>query len=188
LTSYSYTNASAATTTNVNNIGNLFTVYQTTLGIAAASFQNPTSISGVGNTVGAFNFSVGAGVKSVQLKSITLAANGSLIQGSTTQVLGIYDGTTLLATSTVSSTTPATFNLMSINSNAEAIGLSSSKTLLVEPMSAPQNLATVTSGGGNYQIILKNVTWSDGVTPTITGFSPTLGTQIAGQSVTGLSN
>jgi hypothetical protein len=158
------------------------------LGIAGASFANPTSISGVGNTVGEFTFSVGPGVRNVQLKSITLATNGSLISSSTSQVLGIYDNTTLLATSTVSGTGNATFNLTSINPNAENIGLSSLKNLLVEPMSAPTGLVSVTSGGGNYQVILKNVTWSDGVTPTITGFSPSLGTQIAGQSITGLTN
>jgi hypothetical protein len=192
LSSYQYTNATQSTSTSVSTstgMGNLFTVYQAALGITGASFANPTSISSVGNTVGAFTFTVNASaVKSVQIKSITLSANGSLIGATASETLGIYDGTTLLATSTVTSTNPTAFNLTSINANAEAIAPNSSKTLLVEPYAAPSGLATTTSGGGNYQLILKNITWSDGVTTSITGFSPSLGSQIAGQSITGLSN
>ena len=192
LSSYQYTNATQSTSTSVSTstgMGNLFTVYQAALGITGASFSSPTTISSVGNTVGAFTFTLnGTAVKSAQIKSITLSANGSLIGATASETLGIYDGTTLLATSTVTSTNPTSFNLTSINAGAEAIAPNSSKTLLVEPYAAPSGLATTTSGGGNYQLILKNITWSDGVTGTITGFSPSLGSQIAGQSITGLSN
>ncbi|HEY5221096.1 MAG TPA: peptidoglycan-binding protein [Candidatus Paceibacterota bacterium] len=192
LQSFQYTNATQSQTTQVaigSGMGNLFTVYQASLGISAGSFSNPTSISGVGNTVGAFNFTVGANaVKSIQIKSITIAANGSLIGATTTETLGVYDGTTLLGSATVTSTASTTISLNGINTLAEAIAPNSTKTLLIEPTASPTGLNTVTSGGGNYQIILKNITWSDGVTTTITGFSPSLGTQVAGQSISGLSN
>jgi hypothetical protein len=195
LDSYNYTNASVATTTNVssNNIGNLFTVYQTTLGVAGASFSNPNSISGVNNIVGEFNFTAGSGNINPIVKSVTLSTGGSLIQASTSQTLGLYDASApsvLLASSTATSTNSFTFDLTHINPNQWTIPYSSSKTLLVETLASPTGFVSQTNNGGSYQVLLKGVTWSDGTTAgaNVSSLSPSISIPVASQNITNLSN
>jgi hypothetical protein len=189
LTGFQYTNASGNTNGTSTAIGKLFTVYQAALSISAGSFQAPASISGAGTTVGSFNFGIGSATKSVTLDSITMFANGSLIGASTTQVLQLFDGTTPLATTSASGTGQFTFNLTTPTNFNEQVGPNSTKTLTVQEVNSPLLLNTVTSGSGTYQLVLKTLTWNDGATTsTITGFSPSLGTQITGQVISGLSN
>jgi hypothetical protein len=195
LTSYQYTNASQSITTSTtsNFMGNLFTVYQTTLGVTGASFSNPNSISGVGNIVGEFNFTAGSGNINPQVKTVTLYTSGSLIQASTSQTLGLYDASApsvLLASSTATSTNNFVFNVTSTNPNQWAIPYSSMKTLLVETLGPTQNLVPQTNNGGSYQVLLKSVTWSDGTTQgaNITSLSPSISIPVASQNITNLSN
>jgi len=190
LASFNYANPVATNTQIVtsNNVGNLFTVYQTTLNATGASFANPSSVSAVGNTVGAFTFTAGYGSKSPIVKSITLSTNGSVIQGSTAQTLGLYDASNpsvLLGSATMAGTSNAVF---SISGNQWMIPPGSSKTLLVKVLSAPTNLASMTNGAtGNYQVLLQGVTWTDEVTANISSLSPNISMPIASQNITGLS-
>lgn len=190
--SFMYTNSAGSTSTSLTsaNIGNVFTVYRTSLGITqGATFSAPNSISsGVGQVVGQYSFTAGSGYDAL-VKTVVLSTGGTLIQSSTTQVLGIYDAaapSTLLATSTATSTNNFTFT-----PNASAgwtIPAGQSKTLIVKIYSAPSNIATVTAGTGSYQTLLQSATWSDSVTATISSLSPTISLPVAGQSVTGLSS
>jgi hypothetical protein len=193
LESFNYTNASQATTTNVstNNIGNLFTVYQTTLGVAGASFSTPNSISGVGNVIGEFSFTAGSGNINPVVKTLTLSTNGSLLQASTTQTLGLYDASApsvLLASSTLTGTGSATFNLQALNSNQWTLPYSSTRTLLIKTLLPPNNLVAEINNGGSYQVLLQGVTWTDGVTANITSLSPSISIPIPSENITGLSN
>jgi hypothetical protein len=192
LQSYQYTNASQSITTSTvsNYMGNLFTVYQTTLNVTGAAFSNPNSISGVGNIVGEFNFTAGSGNINPIVKVITLSTGGSLIQGSTSQTIGVYDSSApsvLLASSTLSGTGTGTFTM---TGNNWTIPYSSSKTLLVETLATPGNLVAQTNNGGSYQVLLKGVTWSDGTTAgaNITSLSPSISIPVASQNITNLSN
>jgi hypothetical protein len=184
LTAFQYTNASGNTNGTSTAIGKLFTVYQAALNITEGSFSTPASISGAGTTVGAFNFAIGNATKSVTLNTITMFANGSLVNSSTVQHLALYDGNTVMATTTATGTTPFAFTL---SGNSEQIGPNSSKTLTVQEVSSPTGLTTFSSGGGTYQLVLSGLTWNDGVT-NVTGFSPSLGTQVTGQVISGLTN
>ncbi|HUC02167.1 MAG TPA: peptidoglycan-binding domain-containing protein [Candidatus Paceibacterota bacterium] len=194
LTSYQYTNASTATTTNVvaNNIGNLFTVYQTTLDVSGASFSNPNSISGVGNIVGEFNFTAGSGSINPKVLTVQLSTAGTIITSSTVQVLGLYDASapsTLLATTTMTGLGTGTATFANINSNQWTIPYSSTRTLLVKTYTAPTNLATFTGGStGSYQVLLQGVSWTDGVTGTISSLSPSTSIPVTSQNITGLTN
>jgi hypothetical protein len=195
LTSYQYTNASQSITTSTvsNYMGNLFTVYQTTLGVTGASFSSPNSISGVNNIVGEFNFTAGSGNINPKVLTVTLSTGGSLIQASTTQVLGLYDASApsvLLASSTATSTNSMTFTFANLNTNQWTIPYSSTKTLLVETLVSPTNLVPQTNNGGSYQVLLKGVTWSDGTTAgaNIASLSPSISIPVASQNITNLSN
>jgi hypothetical protein len=202
LESYQYTNSSQTVTTSTtsNFMGNLFTVYQTTLGVtgaSGASFANPNSISGVNNIVGEFNFTAGSGNINPVVKSVTLSTGGSLIQASTSQTLGLYDASApsvLLASSTATSTNNFVFNMAQFNSNQWTIPYSSTKTLLVETLVSPTNLVPQTNNGGSYQVLLKGVSWSDGTSQTntsstwITSLSPSISIPVASQNITNLSN
>jgi len=190
LTSFGYNNAFQATTTALtsNNIGNLFTVYQTLLNVAGASFSSPNSISGVGNIIGEFNFTAGSGSINPTVKTVTLSTAGSILTSRTTQVLGLYDASapsTLLATSTATSTNNFAFTM---TGNNWMIPFSSTKTLLVKTFGSPTNLATSSNSNLSYQVLLQGVTWTDGVTATISSLSPSISIPVASQNVTGLSN
>jgi hypothetical protein len=211
LTSYQYTNASQSVTTSTtsNFIGNAFTIYQTTLNVAGASFNNPSSIGAAGNIVGEFNFTAGSGSINPVVKTVTLYTAGTLIATSTVQQVGLYDSaapSVLLASSTLSSTTPATFYLGQFNANQWAIPYSSTKTLLVKTITAPTGaFATFTNGNtGTYQVLLSGVQWSDGTNGTgasvaatssasasstwIQKLSPSISIPVASQNITGVSN
>ncbi|MFA4917564.1 MAG: hypothetical protein WC560_12960, partial [Syntrophales bacterium] len=199
LYNYTYNNAAGATTTSIAvststltyNTNNQ-TVYRTTLGVAQGSaFTAPTSISGgTGQTVAKFSFAAGSGYDAI-VKTITLSQAGTLIQASTTIVLGLYDElapATLLATSSVASTTAATFNVSS-STSGWTVPIGTSRTLLVKIYSAPANIASVTAGTGSYQVLLQSVSsWSDSVVTSITSVSPEIALPIAGQSITGISS
>ncbi|MGD1003440.1 MAG: peptidoglycan-binding domain-containing protein [Minisyncoccia bacterium] len=190
LKSYNYTNASmsVATTTTSNNAGNLFTVYQTTLGVAGASFSNPNSVSGVGNIVGEFNFTAGSGNMNPIVKTITLSTGGSLISSSTSQTLGLYDSSApsvLLASSTMNGTQTSTFTMAG---NNWTLPYSSTRTLLVETLATPTGLVSQTNNGGSYQVLLKGVTWNDGTGVTVNSLSPAISIPVASQNITNLSN
>jgi hypothetical protein len=203
MTNYSYTNASVATTTSVNNMGNLFTVYQTTLGVTGTSgWSTPNSISGVGNIIGEFTFTAGGGSMNPTVNTVTLEAAGSLIQASTTQTLGLYDASApsvQLASTTLTGTGTATFHLDAHTANQWVIPYSSSKTLLVRTYAPPTNLTTFAGGNtGSYQLLLAAVTWTDGpsaseatTTPDTSngiGLSPSISIPIPSENITGLSN
>jgi hypothetical protein len=201
LESFNYTNASQATTTNVstNNIGNLFTVYQTTLSVTGTSgWSTPPDISGVGNTIGEFTFTAGSGNMNPVVKTLTLSTGGSLLQSSTTQTLGLYDASApsvLLASSTLTGTGSVTFNLQALNSNQWTIPYSSTKTLLIKTLLSPTNLVALANGNtGSYQILLAGLTWTDGpsgtsdITSNITSLSPSISMPIPSTNITGLSN
>jgi hypothetical protein len=195
LTSYQYTNASQSITTSTvsNYMGNLFTVYQTTLGVVGASFSSPNSISGVGNIVGEFNFTAGSGNINPKVLTVTLSTGGSLISSTTTQTLGLYDASApsvLLASSTMTGNQTSTFTFGTLNPNQWTIPYSSSKTLLVETLATPNGLVAQTNNGGSYQVLLKGVTWSDGTTAgtNITSLSPAISIPVASQNITNLSN
>jgi hypothetical protein len=195
LQSYQYTNASQTVTTSTtsNFMGNLFTVYQTTLGVAGASFSNPNSISGVGNIVGEFTFTAGSGNINPKVLTVTLSTGGSLIATSTVQTLGLYDASApsvLLASTTETGTASVPFTFATLNANQWTIPYSSSKTLLVETLAAPTGLVAQTNNGGSYQVLLKGVTWSDGTTAgaNIPSLSPAISIPVASQNITNLSN
>jgi len=211
MTSYQYTNASQSNTTSTtsNNFGNTFTIYQTTLNVTGASFSNPSSINAAGNIVGEFTFAAGSGSINPIVKTVTLYTAGTLIGTSTSQVLGLYDAaapSVPLATSTLSSTTPAIFAMGSVNANQWAIPASGSKTLLVKTFTPGSNFVTFTSGNsGSYQVLLNGVQWSDGTTGTgstnnatttnnsasstwIQTLSPSISIPVASQNITGVSN
>ena len=189
LTNMTYTNSAGATSTTPFVIGNLFTVYRTSLNVAnGAAFTAPTSISGIGTQVAQFNFSAGASYDAT-VKTVVMNNTGALIQASTTVVLGLYDSASpsvLLATSTATSTNNMTFTLN--GANGWIIPAGSTKTLVVKEYSAPANLIAVTSGTGSYQVSLQSVTWSDSVTATISNLSPAIALPIGGQNLTNLSN
>jgi len=193
LNSYNYTNASVATTTNIytNNIGNLFTVYQTTLGVTGTSgWSTPNSASGVNNIVGEFTFAAGSGNINPTVVTTTLSVAGTLIQASTSQILGLYDASApgvLLASTTATSTNNFVFNMKQANANQWTIPYSSSKTLLVKQLGA-QFFAPQTNNGGSYQVLLQGVTWTDGVTGSITSLSPSISLPVASTNITGLAN
>jgi hypothetical protein len=196
LNSYQYTNASLSTTTVLtsNNIGNLFTVYQTTMGVVGTSgWQTPNSASGVNNTVGEFTFTPGSGNISPKVISVSLSVNGSLIASGTTQVLGLYDATapqTLLASTTLSSTTANTFTFSQSGfpANQWTFAPSTAKVLLVKQLGVGGAFASVTNGNGNYQVLLQGITWTDGVTPTISKLDPSISLPVASANITNLSN
>jgi hypothetical protein len=196
LNSYQYTNASLSTTTvlTTNNIGNLFTVYQTTMGVVGTSgWQTPNSASGVNNTVGEFTFTPGSGNISPKVISVSLSVNGSLIASGTTQVLGLYDATapqTLLASTTLSSTTANTFTFSQSGfpANQWTFAPSTAKVLLVKQLGVGGAFASVTNGNGNYQVLLQGITWTDGVTPTISKLDPSISLPVASANITNLSN
>lgn len=189
LTSFNYANGVAANTQNVstNNIGNLFTVYQTTLNATAGTFVNPTSISNVGAIVGSFIFTAGNANLNPLVKTVTLQTRGSVMQWNTVQNLGLYDAanpSVALATAAATGATNVTFNLQSGNSNW-GIPAGASRTLLVKMLSAPAPLPTLSNGTpSNYEINLAGVTWSDGVTANIPSLSPNIAMPIAGQLIT----
>ncbi len=192
LRSFMYTNAAGATSSSLTsaNIGNVFTVYRTSLNVAqGAAFTAPNSISGgTGQVISQFSFTAGVGFDAT-VKTVVLSTAGTLISSSTAQVLGLYDASapsTLLATSTATST-----NNFSFTPNASAgwvIPAGQSKTLMVKIYSAPSNIGVVTAGTGSYQALLQSATWTDSVTVTISSLSPTISLPVAGQSVTGLSS
>jgi hypothetical protein len=190
LTSYNYTNASQSVTTSTtsNFMGNLFTVYQTTLGVTGASFSGAGSVSGVGNIVGEFNFTAGSGNMNPIVKTITLSTGGAWIVSGTTQYLGLYDASApsvLLASSTMSGTATSTFTM---TGNNWTLPYSSTRTLLVEPLAAPTGLATgLTNNSGSYQVLLNGVTWNDGTGTTVNSLSPSIAIPVPSQSIT-LSN
>jgi hypothetical protein len=184
LNTYQYTNGSGSTTTvpAATTIGKLFTVYQASLGITAGTFAVPASISGAGTPVGAFNFSVGNTSKNVTLTQLTMFANGSLVNSSTVQHLQLYDGNTALSTATATGTTAFSFNLATSTYN-EVIGQNGSLNLTVKEVNSPGGLTSFSNGGsGTYQLVLTGVNWNDGVV-NVGNFSPSLGTQIAGQVI-----
>jgi hypothetical protein len=190
LQSYNYTNASQSisTSTTSNFMGNLFTVYQTTLGVTGTAFLNPNSISGVNNIVGEFNFTAGSGNMNPIVKVITLSTGGSLISSSTTQTLGLYDSSApsvLLASATSTGTATSTFTM---TGNNWTIPYSSSRTLLVETLATPGNLVSQTNNGGSYQVLLKGVTWNDGTGAIVNSLSPSISIPVASQNITNLSN
>jgi hypothetical protein len=185
LDTYQYTNGSGSTTTapTARTIGKLFTVYQTSLGITAGTFSVPASISGAGTPVGAFNFSVGNTAKNVTLTQLTMFANGSLVNSGTVQHLQLYDGNTALSTATATGTTAFSFSL-STSTYDEVIGQNGSLNLTVKEVDSPTGLTSFSNGGsGTYQLVLTGVNWNDGVV-NVANFSPSLGTQIAGQVIT----
>jgi hypothetical protein len=215
MSSYQYTNATqsqTATTTIANGMGNLFTVYQTTLGVAGTTgWSTPNNISGVGNTIGEFTITAGSGNMNPTVNKVTLEAAGSLIGSSTVQTVGLYDSaapSVLLASTTLSSTTPAIFLLGANNASQWVIPYSSSKTLLVKTLSAPTGAAlgsTLTNGNtGSYQILLTALQWTDGASvasaggatiATTTadtsfgiGLSPSIQTPVPSTNITGLTN
>jgi len=211
LTSYQYTNASQSVTTSTtsNFISNVFTIYQTTLGVTGSSFSNPSSIGAAGSTVGQFSFTAGSGSINPIVKTVTLYTAGTLLASGTVQQLGLYDSaapSVLLASSTLSSTTPATFYLGQFNVNQWALPYSSTKTLLVKTITAPTGaFASFTSGNtGTYQVLLNGVQWSDGTSDTgasvaatssasvytswIQKLSPSISIPVASQNITGVSN
>jgi hypothetical protein len=209
LQSYQYTNASVATTTNVsraNGMGNLFTVYQTTLGITGTTgWSTPNNISGVGNIIGEFTITAGAGNMSPTLNSVTLQAAGSLIQSSTRETFGLYDAaapSVLLASSSATSTATTTFYFASTTASQWVIPFSSSKTLLVKTLLAPTGAAlgsNITGGStDSYQILLTGATWTDGPstngvatsadTTSSIGLSPTISTPVPSTNITNLTN
>jgi hypothetical protein len=200
LTTFQYTNASHSTTTPAvvgNSMGNLFTVYQTTLGVTGPSFSSPSSISGVGNIVGEFTFTAGSGNINPIVKTVTLSTGGSLVVSSTHQTLGLFDSSApsvLLASATTTGNGTTTFNLAGINSNQWTIPYSSSKTLLVETYGTPSGFASGANNGYSYQVLLNGVTWSDGTSQTntsstyITSLSPSISIPVPSQNITNLSN
>jgi len=209
LASYQYTNATqsvTATTTLANGMGNLFTVYQTTLGITGTTgWSTPNNISGVGNTIGEFTISAGNGNMSPTLNSVRLEPAGSLIQSSTVETFGLYDASApsvLLATSSVTGTASTTFYFASTTASQWVIPFGQSKTLLVKTYSAPTGaaLGANLSGGstGSYQILLVGASWTDGPstngaattadTTAGIGLSPTISLPVPSLNVTGLTN
>ena len=86
-------------------MGNLFTIYQTTLNIAGTTgWSTPNSISGVGNIIGEFTVTAGSGNMNPTLNSVTLEAAGSLIATGTVEHVGLYDASApsvLLASTTL---------------------------------------------------------------------------------------
>jgi hypothetical protein len=213
LASYQYTNATVATTTNVTGLagmGNLFTVYQTTLGVAGTSgWSTPNNISGIGNTIGEFTFTAGSGNMNPTVNSVTLQAEGSLITSSTHETFGLYDASApsvLLASASSTGTATTTFYLGSVNSSQWVIPYSSSKTLLVKTLTAPNpGFASFTGGStGSYQIVLTGLTWTDGPSNSTSsgtsistttadtsfgiGLSPSIQTPVPSTNITGLTN
>jgi hypothetical protein len=215
LQSYQYTNATNATTTYVakaNGMGNLFTVYQTTLNVAGTTgWSTPNNISGTGNTIGEFTFTAGSGSMNPTVNSVTLEAAGSLIQASTTETIGLYDAAAPgvpLATTTLSSTTAATFYLGKINASQWVIPSASSKTLLVKTFAPPSGGALggalLNGNTGSFQILLTGLTWTDGAstassggtvittssvdTSSGIGLNPTIQTPVPSLNITGLTN
>ncbi len=190
VTGYQYTNAAGSNTSTSTAVGNLFTVYRTTLGVTAGTFSAPASVSTAGGTVGAFNFSVGSGSDAL-IKTVTLSTGGSFIQASTTQVLGIYDlslQSAPLATSTATSMNNFVFTLTGMtNGGWDLSANTASKALTVRTISG-SNYNLPTSGGtGSYQVLLQGVTWADGITGTtssIATLSPDISTPIYGTTVT----
>ena len=208
LQKYQYTNATNATTTNValaSGMGNLFTIYQTTLNVAGTTgWSTPNNISGVQNTIGEFTFTAGSGNMNPTVDTVTLEAAGSLIQASTTLKLGLYDASSpsvLLASTTLASTTAGVFNLYEYNNSQWVIPYSSSKTLLVKTLAVGGGaLGGSLSGGntGSFQILLTGLTWTDGAasstatttadtTPGI-GLNPTISVPVPSTNITGLTN
>ena len=189
MTGFMYTNSAGSTSTSAtsSNMGNLFTVYRTSLNVAqGATFTAPSISGSTGQTIAQFNFTAGSGYDAV-IKAVTLSTAGSFIQASTTQVLGIYDAaapSVLLASSTATSTNNLAFTNLNGGSNW-TIPAGQTKTLVVKPISAPANLNLPTGGGsGSYQILLQAVTWSDSVTATIATLSPAISIPVPGQSIT----
>jgi hypothetical protein len=213
LSSYQYTNAtqSQTTTTTISNgMANLFTVYQTTLGVTATSgWSTPNNISGVGNIIGEFTISAGSGNLNPTVNSITLGAAGSLIPSSTMEYFGLYDASApqvLLASSSATGVATTTFYLGSVNSSQWVIPHSGSATLLVKTLKTPTGpaLGSTLSGSntGSYQIVLTGLTWTDGPSvasgTTVTsssvdtsiglGLSPSVALPLGSTNVTGLTN
>jgi hypothetical protein len=192
LNSYNYTNASqsVATTTVSNNAGNLFTVYQTTLGVTGTSgWTTPNSISGVGNTVGEFSFTAGSGNMNPIINTITLSTNGTQIAAGSTQTLGLYDASApsvLLASSTLTGSGNATFTM---TGNNWTLPYSSTKTLLVKVLAGPGSLTSLSTGGtGSYQVLLQGVTWNDGTGAIVTSLSPSISLPVASTNFTVSTN
>jgi hypothetical protein len=190
VTGYQYTNAAGSNTSTSTAVGNLFTVYRTTLGVTAGTFSAPASISTAGGTVGAFNFAVGSGSDAL-IKTITLSTGGSFIQASTTQVLGIYDlslQSAPLATSTATSTNNFVFTLTGMTNGGWDISANTaSKALTVKTVSGSNYNLPTNGGTGSYQVLLQGVTWADGITGTtssIASLSPDISTPIYGTTVT----
>lgn len=189
MTGFMYTNSAGSTSTSVasSNMGNLFTVYRTSLNVAqGATFTAPSISGSTGQTIAQFNFTAGSGYDAV-IKAVTLSTAGSFIQASTSQVLGIYDSaapSVLLASSTATSTNNLSFTNLNGGSNW-TIPAGQTKTLVVKPISAPANLNLPTGGGsGSYQVLLQAVTWSDSVTTSIATLSPAISIPVPGQSIT----
>ncbi len=194
LTNMTYTNSAGATSTAVStsNIGNLFTVYRTSLNLASGpSFTGPTSIgSGNGKIVSQFTFTAGTGYDAV-VKSFTLSQNGSVIQASTTVPVEVYDSSNsanILGTSTLASTTASTFTLN--GSTGWTVPAGQTRVLVVQINGSPANTVSSTNSNGTYQDSIGTVTWSDGTTSSISTLSPAInmGTAGAGQTLTNLSN
>lgn len=174
--------ASASVTAPVAS-GATLTIYRTSMTPAIGpTFTAPVSLSN-GAIVAQFNITAGS-ANDVILKSISLSQAGSLIQASSSVVLSIYGSdalTTLLASTTVASTTTALFTLNS--SIGWTVAKGTTQYLIVKAdLASAANLVTTSPSTKSYQISVPAATWNDGITDAI-AINPTIITPINGQAI-----